>query len=199
MRLLRLKDDGEFSLVEYVGRNIPRYAVLSHTWGMDDEEVTFKDLLDGTGKSKAGYRKIRFCGNQATKDGLQYVWVDTCCIDKSSSAELNESINSMFQWYMNAVVCYVSLVDLPPHSSAESGLPRCRWFTRGWTLQELLAPKVVKFFDMDWNHIGTKLDFADIISNSTGIPVELLVGHTALSNASIATRMSWAEIGRAHV
>jgi hypothetical protein len=97
MRLLRLKDDGEFSLAEYFGNNIPRYAILSHTWGADNEEVTFKDLVEGTGKSKAGYNKIRFCAKQAAKDGLQFFWVDTCCIDKSSSAELSEAINSMFR------------------------------------------------------------------------------------------------------
>ena len=80
MRLLRHDDDGEFSLVEFVGKNIPRYAILSHTWGADDEEVTFKDLVDGISKSKAGYSKICFCGKQAADDGLQFFWVDTCCI-----------------------------------------------------------------------------------------------------------------------
>ena len=99
MRLLRLEDDGEFSLVEFVGKNIPCYAVLSHTWGSDDEEVTFNDLVNGAGKSKTGYRKIRFCGKQAANDGLQFFWVDTCCINKSSSTELLEAINSMFCWY----------------------------------------------------------------------------------------------------
>ena len=94
MRLLKLNDDGEFSLVEYIGDEVPRYAILSHTWGADDEEVTFKDLMKGTGKSKAGYRKIQFCAEQAATDGLQYFWVDTCSIDKSSSAELSEAINS---------------------------------------------------------------------------------------------------------
>ena len=87
MRLLNLKDDGEFSLIEFIGDKIPRYAILSHTWGTDSEEVTFKDLMEGTGKSKAGYQKIRFCGKQAATDDLQYFWVDTCCIDKSSSSE----------------------------------------------------------------------------------------------------------------
>jgi hypothetical protein len=92
--------------------DIPEYAILSHTWGADTEEVTFGDLMDGTGKSKAGYEKIRFCGEQARRDGLQYFWVDTCCIDKSSSAELQEAINSMFRWYQNAAKCYVYLSDV---------------------------------------------------------------------------------------
>jgi len=95
MCLLQLKDDGEFSLIESSGDNIPRYAILSHTWGADDEEVTFKDLVKGTGKNKAGYNKILFCGKQAANDGLRFSWVDTCCIDKSSSAELSKAINSV--------------------------------------------------------------------------------------------------------
>src|ERR1700729_3419722 len=109
MHLLKLQDDGELSLAEFVGNDIPPYAILSHTWGEDHEEVTFKNIVEGTGKSKAGYAKIRFCGKQATKDGLQYFWVDTCCINKSSSAELSEAINSMFHWYQDAARCYVYL------------------------------------------------------------------------------------------
>jgi Heterokaryon incompatibility protein (HET) len=105
MRLLRLEDGGKFSLVEFVGKNIPCYAVLSHTWGLGDEEVTFNDLVNGMGKSKAGYRKIDFCGQQAANDSLRFFWVDTCCIDKSSSAELSEAINSMFCWYQDAAMC----------------------------------------------------------------------------------------------
>jgi hypothetical protein len=167
----------------------PPYAILSHTWG--DGEVSFQDMASVDRFMKKGYEKISRTCSLAREAGLGFAWIDTCCIDKSSSAELGESINSMFQWYMNAVVCYVSLVDLPPHISAESGLLGCRWFIRGWTLQELIAPKVVKFYDQGWNHVGTKLDFVDIISNFTGIPVELLLGRCALSDSSIATRMSW--------
>src|SRR6266700_3993157 len=84
MRLLEIKAHGKFSLTEFVGDNIPQYAILSHTWGADGEEVTFEDLVDLTSKSRVGYDKIRFCGEQAASDGLQYFWVDTCCIDKSS-------------------------------------------------------------------------------------------------------------------
>ena len=97
MRLLQSDDNGNLSLTKFFESAIPNYAILSHRWGT--EEVTFKDLLDGTSKSKAGYSKIQFCGEQARRDGLKYFWVDTCCIDKSSSAELSEAINSMFRWY----------------------------------------------------------------------------------------------------
>jgi hypothetical protein len=97
MRLLEYNNDGEFSLVDFFGDDIPEYAMLSHRWGA--EEVTLAELTDSTGKSKAGYGKIRFCGEQARRDGLQHFWVDTCCIDKSNSTELHEAITSMFRWY----------------------------------------------------------------------------------------------------
>jgi hypothetical protein len=83
MRLLRLKHDGEFSLAEYVGKYVPPYAILSHTWGADHEEVTFKDLIDGTGRNKAGYYKLTFCAKRAAHDRLQFFWVDTCCTIQS--------------------------------------------------------------------------------------------------------------------
>src|ERR1700710_1137417 len=111
MRLLYYNDDGNFSLATFFADKIPKkYAILSHTW--EAEEVTFEDLHNGTGIWKAGYQKIRFCGEQARRDGLQYFWVDTCCIDKSNAVELQEAINSMFRWYQNAVLCYVYLSDV---------------------------------------------------------------------------------------
>ena len=106
MRLLEIKSLGEFSLVQVATHNTLPYAVLSHTW-THGQEVTYKDLISGAGKSKTGYEKIKFCGEQATQDGLQYFWVDTCCIDKSDSTELTTAINSMFRWYRNAKKCYV--------------------------------------------------------------------------------------------
>lgn len=190
MRLLKCKSNDSFDLITFRTNDLPPYAILSHTW-TDCKEVTYSELVAGTGKNKAGYDKIRFCGERAAANNLQYFWVDTCCIDKSSSSELSESINSMFQWYQNAEVCYVYLADLPPGSDM-SRLPLCRWFSRGWTLQELVAPKVVQFYNREWNAIGTKVELVDIISSSTGIPSRHLLGHSALSDASIATRMSWA-------
>ena len=102
MRLLECRSTGEFSLTKvYIGSNVPEYAILSHTWGDDAEEVTLDDLMSGTGQHKAGFDKIRFCGDQATRDGLRYFWVDTCCIDKTNSVELQEAINSMFRWFVS--------------------------------------------------------------------------------------------------
>jgi hypothetical protein len=166
MRLLERNNDGEFSLTKDFGDHVPRYAILSHTWGADTEEVTFRDLTDGTGKSKAGYGKIRFCGEQARRDGLEYFWVDTCCIDKSNNTELAEAINSMFRWYRDAAKCYVYLSDVSitkPNTSTllseftwESAFRASRWFTRGWILQELLAPDSVEFFSRAGKRLGIK-------------------------------------------
>jgi len=175
----------DFSLSE-----IPRYAILSHTWG--DDEVTFQDMSSTSRSFNKGYAKIMNTCRLALEHGLGYAWVDTCCIDKSSSAELTESINSMFQWYENAEVCFVFLDDLPPNTSAEAGLARCRWFTRGWTLQELLAPRTVDFYDMTWKYRASKLDFINTISSCTGIPISVLQGHLALVDCSVAMRMAWA-------
>ena len=114
MRLLRRSKPGEFSFSKnFVGNDIiPPYAILSHTWGADTTEVTFEDLRNGTGKDEPGYEKIRFCGEQARQHGLQYFWVDTCCINKANYAELQYAINSMFRWYRNATQCYVYLSDV---------------------------------------------------------------------------------------
>ncbi|MBE3044358.1 HET domain-containing protein [Candidatus Bathyarchaeota archaeon] len=206
MRLLRVGDDGEFSLAEFVGRDIPRYAVLSHTWGVADEEVTFNDLMGATGKSKAGYRKIRFCGEHAANDGLEYFWVDTCCIDKSSSAELSEAINSMFRWYHDAARCYVYLSDVsaaPGPGSVENdpslgqtweqAFRDSRWFTCGWTLQELVAPTLVEFFSAEGQRLGDRTSLAQEIHNIAGIPIQALQGGSSLAGFSVNERMSWAE------
>jgi len=174
MRLLELNNHGEASLTNHLASDVPPYAILSHTWGEDDEEVTFQDLTQGVGKSKAGYGKIRFCGKQAVRDGLQYVWIDTCCIDKSSSSELAEALNSMFRWYCDAAQCYVYLSDVPCDSRWKSAFWKSRWFTRGWTLQELLAPRSVQFFSGEGKLLGDKDSLGQEVREITGIPIEAL-------------------------
>jgi hypothetical protein len=193
MRLLLSQDDGELSLVEFVGSDIPRYAILSHTWGSDDEEVKFMDLVRGTGKAKLGWQKIRFCENQAKRDGLKYFWVDTCCIDKSSSAEISEAINSMFRWYQNASRCYVYLTDVSASILTQDSqvFRRSRWFTRAWTLQELLAPISVEFFSVEGEELGDKIALVRELHQITGIPIEALQGRP-LAQFSIEERLSWA-------
>ncbi|KAN0067154.1 HET domain containing protein [Elaphomyces granulatus] len=205
MRLLKLNDAGEFDLTKdlLVSDDIPCYAILSHTWGPDTEEVSFKDMMDGTAKSKVpGYNKIRFCGEKARRDGLQYFWIDTCCIDKSSSTELQEAINSMFRWYRDAAKCYVYLADVSrPAFDADvnsSPLPwelsfrKSRWFTRGWTLQELVAPASVEFFSKEGEQLGNKRSLERHIHEVTEIPVKALQSNS-LSDFSVPERMSWAE------
>lgn len=199
MRLLKRDSNGEFSLTKDLVNNIPAYAILSHTWGDEDQEVTYEDLAEGSGKSKAGYQKIRFCGEQAARDGLRYFWVDTCCIDKSDAIELQKSINSMFRWYKNAAKCYVYLsgVSIPDGKAQndsnlefELAFRTARWFTRGWTLQELLAPPSAAFFSADYKWLGDKLSLERLIHEITGIPVEVLRG-SDLTKFSVDERVSW--------
>jgi hypothetical protein len=187
MRLLRHCDTGDFSLTQFGDEDIPPYAILSHTWGADTEEVTFEDLTNGTGKDKPGYVKIRFCGEQARLDNLHYFWIDTCCIDKRSSAELSEAINSMYRWYQDANVCYAYLADVPSKAKFSGS----RWFTRGWTLQELIAPSKMIFFDEGWKELGTKENLRESVSNCTGIPGSVLSESDGVEKVSIAQRMSW--------
>ena len=194
MRLLQLSQHDELSLTEFVGQEIPRYAILSHTWGRSETELTLQDVMNGTGRKKAGYKKVVACGKQAAQDSLQYFWCDTCCIDKTSSAELSEAINSMWHWYRASTICYAYLADVPASATTNSKLPKSKWFTRGWTLQELLAPSEVMFFDSTWGKIGTKKDLASEISKITTIEPKYLWpwGFNEICSASIAQKMSWA-------
>ncbi|KAI0874365.1 heterokaryon incompatibility protein-domain-containing protein [Hypoxylon argillaceum] len=173
----------------------PPYAILSHTWGPDHEEISFLDLRRGRTKNGPGQYKFDKCCFQAARDGLSYAWIDTCCIDKKSSTELSEAINSMFKWYENAEVCYAFLRDVRATgdpSNPESSFWKSRWFQRGWTLQELIAPRHVQFYDACWTLIGTKRYLASAIVCITRIPRIFLLGISPLSNASVAQRMSWA-------
>ena len=232
MRLLERDDTGEFRLTKHPSNDtnseIPPYAILSHTWG--DEEVLFNDLSDGTAKNKSGYAKIQFCGAQAERDGLRFFWVDTCCIDKSDSAELQYALNSMFDWYRRASKCYVYLADVSAHQEdinssnrelvvRQSGcitqkwvfhkpnaraiaklfsigwkqaFRQSRWFTRGWTLQELIAPTTVEFFSEEGLRLGDKKSLEQEIHNITEIPFRALRGFP-LSDFSFDERKAWAE------
>lgn len=200
MRLLECKPDGELVLRQFIGGDVPAYAILSHTWG--EEEVSFQEIESGTGKDKAGWKKIDFCAKQAGVDGLRYIWVDTCCIDKKNAVELSEAINSMFRWYQKAARCYVYLSDVSTKKRKASDLPtecpwepafrHSRWHTRGWTLQELIAPTLVDFFSAEGERLGSKITLERIIQDRSGIATSALRGD-ALSNFSIDEIMSWAE------
>ena len=169
---MRLLNTTSIEVERFTG-NVPPYAVLSHRW--EEDEVTLEDInAIGNGRGMKGYRKLRLSCAMAARQDLKYIWIDICCIDKTSSAELSEAINSMFRYYQEAEVCYAYLSDV---ASAEITSPishlniksqgydfyQSAWFTRGWTLQELIAPKNLRFYNKDWDFLGTKADLNDAI------------------------------------
>lgn len=211
MRLINTTT-GQFS--EFAETQLPRYAVLSHTWG--DEEVSYLDLLylssdlpastaglvqallSKSPKDSQGFGKVQECCQLARNRGLDWVWIDTCCIDKSSSAELSEAINSMWRWYRDADEAYAYLHDVilgPDWNQATlQQFSKARWFTRGWTLQELLAPKDVFFCNCRWQIFASKKVIAQDIADITSIPLVFLDGSNSpadSSSCSVAMRMSW--------
>lgn len=203
MRLLTWDSQHGSSLTtDLADDQIPPYAVLSHTWGDDGDELTFADVQQRGGQNKAGYQKVRFCAERARQDKIEHFWVDTCCINKNDPLELSEAITSMYRWYRHAKKCYVHLSDVPASQSSpdddalqpgwESDFRKSRWFRRGWTLQELLAPTVVEFFSHQGDFIGTKATLAQQIHEITTIPLAVLNG-TPLEQFPIAERIRWAQ------
>ncbi|KAI0158012.1 heterokaryon incompatibility protein-domain-containing protein [Hypoxylon sp. FL1284] len=187
---MRLIDVNTLEFKEYFGTKKPPYAILSHTWG--GEEVTFQEWeqrTEDTVRRKQGYAKIVGACRRARADGLSYLWCDTNCIDKRSSAELSEAINSMFAWYRGSHICYAYLADIRINVH---DLTNSRWFTRGWTLQELLALATVVFFDQRWSVLGVRDDLASTLSNATKIHIGALRDRKTIWDYSIAQRMSWA-------
>lgn len=188
---MRLIHTTNLTLHEFANSDPPAYVILSHCWAND--EISLQDFLLGTKTDAAGYKKISDCCRLAREDGIDYAWLDTFCIDKTSSAELSEAINSMFRWYERSKICYAFLADVEL-SDESGGLPsmeRSRWFTRGWTLQELLAPSNIVFYDKNLRPIGTRESLRSNIAKITGIEERFLYPG-AFRHASVAQRMSWA-------
>ncbi|PSN64065.1 HET-domain-containing protein [Corynespora cassiicola Philippines] len=198
---MRLINTETLEFEEFYDAHIPPYAILSHTWGSN--EVTFKDYRkrvtwDREGGDPATQKVLKTC-ELAKSDNFRYVWVDSCCIDKSSSAELSEAINSMYKWYLGSKICYTYLEDFECHEDHSSGnsskswarLKWCRWFTRGWTLQELIAPQSLHFYDRNWKFVGEKKEMRNEISLITGIPCHLLAQSIYPSVYPVARRISW--------
>ncbi|KAI0357762.1 HET-domain-containing protein [Trametes cingulata] len=195
-----------------------RYAILSHTWRpeTDGGEQSYADVLklqlevaelskrnDGSKEVATVLShpslsdKIKSMCRVARAAGYRLVWIDSCCIDKSSSAELSEAINSMYDWYRLSDVCYVYLADVwlsddAPKYSMYDMTQESRWYTRGWTLQELIAPANVLFFSKSWRSFGTKTELADILQAITNIDSDILTGRASLDSVSVSKRMSWA-------
>ncbi|KAK4215806.1 hypothetical protein QBC37DRAFT_418571 [Rhypophila decipiens] len=196
--------------------NIPPYVILSHTWG--DQEVSYQEMMMTTPQSpetqqKAGYTKILATCHLAQQiliypdepisqgNRISHVWIDTCCIDKSSSAHLTENINSMYEFYTRARLCIVHLVDLPLGVTFKEGLKSCRWITRGWTLQEMIASREIHFYSSnyvpdgdvkEWKYLGTKAQFSDALAEATNVPRDVLTGSGSVGSYSLAQRMLWA-------
>lgn len=207
MRLLSTKT---FEVTQINEDEIPPYAILSHTW--DKDEVTLQDM-QGFGiksmsttsrnnllKAKPGLRKVFEAAKLAAYEGHDWIWIDTCCIDKTSSAELSEAINSMYRWYQNSEICYVYLADATeevrrhPKRSFDKAIRKSRWITRGWTLQELIAPRKLSFYSKDWFFIGRISDdhIMGPLTKATGIDIGVLSGDIATHEVLIANRMRWA-------
>ncbi|KAK0747101.1 heterokaryon incompatibility protein-domain-containing protein [Schizothecium vesticola] len=189
MRLLNTSTLELHSFLSARHIDTPKYAILSHTW--EDEEILFQDVRDGPHtipRDKKGFAKVAGSARYAKAKGFDWIWIDTCCIDKSSSAELSEAINSMFLWYRLAEICFAYLSDVrSPVEFASS-----RWFTRGWTLQELIAPLEVEFLNSDWKLLGNRKGLAGSLSGITGVDERLLAGDSFITAYSISTRMAWA-------
>ncbi|THU78003.1 HET-domain-containing protein [Dendrothele bispora CBS 962.96] len=188
-----------FAEFEENGTTSP-YAILSHRW-VEGEEVTFQEFLDVQRREKkSGYRKILHACMKAQNDGIDFIWIDTCCIDKGNHEEIARDIKSMYAYYENSVVCYAYLVDVYEWNELSLHGEKWRkwlfedseWFQRGWTLQELLAPKEVVFFSRNWKLIGTRKELKELVCSVTAIPLELLEGKSLVKDFEVKTRMSWA-------
>lgn len=197
MRLLHYNSEGNLVLTDDLvdEGSLPAYAILSHTW-VEEEEVTFQELKADAGLAKPGYQKIEYCGQQARRDGLRYWWVDTCCIDKTNTAEYRHAVKSMYRWYQSATICYVYLADVSTERceaekrSWKLAFAESRWFTRGWTLQELLAPSNLRFYSMEWTKLGDKSSLQLEIHRITAVPLAVVNG-ALLSDYSIEERLQW--------
>ncbi|KAM4059817.1 enoyl-(Acyl carrier protein) reductase [Hirsutella rhossiliensis] len=197
---MRLLNTTSLQLALFQDDEVPPYAILSHTWA--DNELSFEALTHAAAPANAkGWDKVRCSCAVAASLRFAYIWIDTCCIDKSSSAELSEAINSMFRWYEQADLCIAFLtgVDSVRHAQAPgSAFRACRWFTRGWTLHELIAPAQVLFYGDDWTQLGTRHSLRELIQDMTGVPASILETSDAprrrrgLDDLSVAYRMSWA-------
>jgi hypothetical protein len=168
---------------------IPHYAILSHRW-LEGEEVELQEFKHPTERTqhKSGYQKIIAACKQARLDGLDYLWVDTCCIDQKDPGDVHVNIKLMFEYYQNARICYAYLVDVDKDSD---NFGKSVWFTRGWTLQELLAPLEVLFFSGSWQYLGTKTGQAEKIHDVTGIPEGVIKGTTSICDIDVEERMTW--------
>ena len=205
MREGKRVDRRRAKVLEFGDDEVTKYAILSHRWieqEVDCDEIVELAKIDEEERDEIrqrdGYRKILQSCEQAKKDGYKWLWIDTCCIDKRSSAELSEAINSMYRWYENSGICYAYLHDVHgpsfpvtgDHARYPGGWPE--WFSRGWTLQEMIAPRDVQFFNRDWHPIGDKRALAPILQTITRVPQDILKEGLSSNRPCVAQIMSWA-------
>ncbi|KAK7441747.1 hypothetical protein VKT23_016410 [Stygiomarasmius scandens] len=206
----RLLDTHTLQLVEFDETDtIPPYAILSHTW-IHGQEVVYKEYVQHQHQlqptvslsktSKSGYHKIQAACQKAREDGIGYIWIDTCCIKQGNHHDVAENVTCMYAYYQNAQVCYAYIADFHTprlHNYGFSSSARdlfcwgSNWFQRGWTLQELLAPRTVVFFRKDWMCIGDKHELRDVIHHRTTIPPDILSGEQSIQDVDVLDRMSW--------
>jgi hypothetical protein len=203
IRLLQRLPGGEIRLAgPFTDGSVPAYAILSHRWeSTAEQEVSYQDMIQGLGREKKGFQKLRFCAEQASEDQLEHFWIDTCCINKLLHGEHQAAMNSMFRWYQRATKCYVYLADVSvgeqnttgqSERTWQSSFQASQWFLRGWTLQELLAPRIVEFFSQDGVKLGDKETLQDVIHDVTGISVDALQGRR-LTSFRKEERLAWME------
>lgn len=169
-----------------------RYAILSHTWD-HGKELSYQQMKEGStiDENGVGWQKLYHTCRIAKAQDIPYAWIDTCCINKADIPELTESINSMFKWYQKAYVCYAYISDWEPGAGV-AAFCDCKWFTRGWCLQELVAPYSVQFFDRGWNYCGDKSSLKHHIAKITRIDLDVLGESRLIHYKTVAQRMSWA-------
>lgn len=189
---MRLINTESFSLEEHNDLALPAsgYANLSHRWADAHEEVTFADFQSNRSLlHMSGYRKLTSFCSLVRHLGYSYAWADTCCINKHSATELGSALNLMYRWYGDSKLCIVYLEDVYPGGKS---FEQSEWFTRGWTLQELIAPRNILFYDRDWHSIGARVDLLDVLGRVTGIQKAVLSHTRDPRSYSVACRMSWA-------
>ena len=199
--------DRQAKVLEFGDDEVTEYAILSHRW--IEQEVDYNEVVElakmdeedrNEIRQRVGYRKVLRSCEQAKEDGYKWLWIDTCCIDKRSSAELSEAINSMYRWYENSRICYAYLHDLPsssfPIAKDNAGYPKSNgwpeWFSRGWTLQEMIAPRDLQFFNKDWYPIGDKRTLSPILEDITQVPRHIPEEGLSSNRPCVAQIMSWA-------
>lgn len=200
---MKLLHTGSLNLHEFPEDNPPRYGTLSYTWGPPADELSHRDVKDGADlcvRTSPSAHRVKLASQRAREMGYDYIWIDTLCIDQTSSAEVSEGVNASYRWISKADCCLVHLSDLPASSSPDTScideeeLRRCRWFRRGWTLQELVAPRQLVLYDCDWNRRGDKKTetVRQLLARVSGVEEAVLEDPACVRGISLGRRMAWA-------